>query len=150
MSAHNHNPLEGVPVPANAPAPGASIRIERPEPGLIRLVLDPPHRSLAVFDVPMLLDLDAALTEVEDEGSLRGLVISGADPLTFAAGADLEAIGKLETPEAVGRYIAFGQALFQRIHKLSRSGGGNVMVVAAIGGPVPGGACEIALACDRI
>ena len=150
MSAQEHNPLEGVPIPANAPAPGKSIRIERPEPGLMRLVLDPPHRSLAVFDVPMLLDLDAAITEVENEGSLRGLVISGADPLTFAAGADLEAIGKLETPEAVGRYIAFGQALFQRIYKLSRKGGGQVMVVAAIGGPVPGGACEIALACDRI
>lgn len=150
MNTELQNPLEGVPGPANAPGPGESIRIERPEPGLMRLVLDPPHRKLAVFDVPMLLDLDAALTEVENEGSLRGLVIMGADPLTFAGGADLEAIGKLETEEAVGRYISFGQGLFQRIHKLSKGGGGNLMVVAAIGGPIPGGACEIALACDRI
>jgi 3-hydroxyacyl-CoA dehydrogenase/enoyl-CoA hydratase/3-hydroxybutyryl-CoA epimerase len=150
MNTIKSNPLEGVPSPQNAPGPGESIRIERPEPGLIRLVLDPPHRKLAVFDVPMLLDLDAALTEVENEGSLRGLVISGADPLTFAGGADLEAIAKLETTEAVGRYIAFGQALFQRIYKLSKGGGGQLMVVAAIGGPIPGGACEIALACDRI
>ncbi len=150
MNTELQNPLAGVPIPANAPAPGESIRLERPEPGLIRLVLDPPHRKLAVFDVPMLLDLEAAIAEVEREGSLRGLIISGANPLTFAGGADLEAIGKLETPEAVQRYIAFGQALFQRIFKLSRGGGGALMVVAAIGGPIPGGACEIALACDRI
>ena len=143
-------PLAGVPIPPGAPLPGACVRYEHPEPGLVRLVLDPPHRTMPVFDVPLLLDLAAAVERVAEEGSLRGLVICGRDPLVFAAGADLDAIGSIETPEAVARYIAFGQSLFQRIHRLSREGGGNLMVVAAIGGAVPGGAYEIALACDRI
>ncbi|MBC8451362.1 MAG: enoyl-CoA hydratase/isomerase family protein [Planctomycetes bacterium] len=144
------DPLAGVPMPPGAPEPGACIRYENPEPGLVRLVLDPPHRSMPVFDVPVLRDLAAAIRRVEGEGSLRGLVICGRDPLVFAAGADLDAIGSIETPEAVARYISFGQSLFQRIYKLSREGGGSLMVVAAIGGAVPGGAYEIALACDRI
>ena len=42
----------GLPFPENAPEPGACVRIERPEPGLAVVVLDPPHRSLAVLDAP--------------------------------------------------------------------------------------------------
>ena len=144
------DPLAGVPVPEGAPAPGDAVVLDHPEPGLVRLTLTAPHRSMPVFDVPVLRDLAAAVDVVEREGSVRGLVITGRDPLTFAAGADLDAIAALDTTEAVARYIAFGQALFQRIHRLSKTGGGNVMVVAAVGGPVPGGACELALACDRI
>lgn len=144
------DPLEGVPLPPNAPEPGATVRYEHPEPGLVRLTLDPPHRSMPVFDVPLLRDLSDAVDRVAAEGSVRGLVICGRDPLTFAAGADLDAIAELDTPETIARYIAFGQDLFQRIHRLSKGGGGKLMVVAAVGGPVPGGACELSLACDRI
>ncbi|MDF1798237.1 MAG: 3-hydroxyacyl-CoA dehydrogenase NAD-binding domain-containing protein [Planctomycetota bacterium] len=144
------DPLEGVPLPPNAPEPGATVRYEHPEPGLVRLTLDPPHRSMPVFDVPLLCDLSAAVDRVAAEGSVRGLVICGREPLTFAAGADLDAIAELDTPETIARYIAFGQNLFQRIHRLSKGGGGKLMVVAAVGGPVPGGACELSLACDRI
>lgn len=145
-----NDPLAGVPLPDGAPQPGACVRYLHPEPGLVQLVIDPPHRSMPVFDVPVLRDLSAAIDRLASEGSVRGLVISGRDPLTFLAGADLDAIAAIETTEATARYIAFGQALFQRIHKLSKAGGGNVLTVAAIGGPVPGGAYELALACDRI
>ena len=144
------DPLAGVPLPDDAPHPGEAVTYEHPEPGLVRLTLAAPHRSMPVFDVPVLRDLAAAIDRVAAEGSVRGLVLAGRDPLTFAAGADLDAIAALETEDAVARYIAFGQDLFQRIHRLSVAGGGNVTVVAAVGGPVPGGACELALACDRI
>ena len=33
----------GLPFPENAPEPGACVRIERPEPGLAVVVLDPPR-----------------------------------------------------------------------------------------------------------
>ena len=148
--ASDSDPLAGVPMPDGAPEPGACVKYLHPEPGLVQLVIDPPHRSMPVFDKPVLRDLAACVDRLETEGSVRGLVISGRDAGTFLAGADLDSIAMMEAPEAIARYIAFGQDLFQRIHKLSKAGGGSILSVAAIGGPVPGGAYELSLACDRI
>ena len=143
--------LTGLPVPDDAPAPGTCFCIERPAPGVVRLHLDPPHRpSLAVFDVPVLRDLDLALEEVAEDASVTGLVITGRAPLSFAGGADVETIAKFSEPAHAEKFVREGQALFQRLFTLGRGGGGRVFTVAAVGGPVPGGACEIALACDRI
>ncbi len=142
--------LTGLPVPGDAPAPGSCVRIEHPEPGLARLHLDPPHRKIALFDVPLLGDLDRALDGLAQDAGLRGLVIAGKEPLSFAAGADVDTITRLTDAELANRFARAGQELYQRIHRLSRHGGGRVSVVAAVGGPVPGGACELCLACDRI
>jgi 3-hydroxyacyl-CoA dehydrogenase/enoyl-CoA hydratase/3-hydroxybutyryl-CoA epimerase len=143
--------LAGLPLPDNAPPTGSCARVEHPSAGLARLVLDPPHRpKIAVFDVPLLADLDLALGELERDSALRGLVVTGRKPLSFCAGADVETLARLADPALVRRFVAEGQKLFQRLHRLGRYGGGRLSTVAAVGGPVPGGACEIALACDRI
>jgi 3-hydroxyacyl-CoA dehydrogenase/enoyl-CoA hydratase/3-hydroxybutyryl-CoA epimerase len=143
--------LDGLPKPRNAPAPGTCIRYERPADGLLRLVLDPPHRpKLAVFDRCLLFDLDLALEEVAQESGLCGLIVTGRTPLSFAGGADVEGIAEVTDAQVAARFVRAGQELFQRLHRLSREGGGKLLTVAAVGGPVPGGACEIALACDRI
>jgi 3-hydroxyacyl-CoA dehydrogenase/enoyl-CoA hydratase/3-hydroxybutyryl-CoA epimerase len=129
------------------------VRVERPEPAVAVLVLDPPHRKLPVLDLPLMRDLDRALEELAAparRGELRGLVVTGREPLTFAAGADVEAIAGLTDLAEARRLIAFGQAVFQRLFELSRGGGGPLTVVCAAGGAVPGGAYELALACDRI
>ncbi len=135
--------LQGFPLPEDSPEPGACIRIERPEPDLAVLVLAPPHRSLAVLDAPLLRDLDAAVAELEN-GYQKGVVIAGAEPLKFAAGADIDAIESITAPADLKRICDFVHDLFLRIDKLSGR------VVAAIGGPVPGGAFELSLACDYI
>ena len=143
--------LTGLPEPEDAPAKGACVRLERLPSGAARLTLDPPHRSsYAVFDVPLLRDLDAALDEVAAMQDLRALVICGKSPLSFAAGADVELIAALQDPELSVRFVREGQGLLQRLYKLSQRGGGRLRIVAAVGGPVPGGACELSLACDRI
>ncbi len=142
--------IEGLPLPENAPEPGSCVRMHRPEGGLVELILDPPHRSMAVLDVPLLRDFDQCLDEIEKDSSLRGLVITGRDPLSFAVGADIDAIGGVTDVDLARRMVRSGQAVFQRLHLLSRSGGGRLKIVAAVGGPVPGGACELALACDLI
>ncbi|HLU40083.1 MAG TPA: 3-hydroxyacyl-CoA dehydrogenase NAD-binding domain-containing protein [Planctomycetota bacterium] len=136
--------LAALPMPPDAPPPGACIRSERPEPGLAVLTFDPPHRSLAVFDAPLLRDLDRALAEAEGDTSLRGLVLTGRAPDQFLAGADVEAILALEDPAAVHAIVRAVHGIFAR---LARS---RLFTVAAIGGPAPGGACELALCCDRI
>jgi len=141
--------LAGLPRPKNAPKAGACVRAERPEPGLIELVLDPPHRTLAVFDVPLLSDLDAALDAIEHDALVRGLVITGRDTRQFAAGADIDALAELTDQALLARMVHLGQGIFERVARLSRERRGFVSV-AAIGGAAPGGACELALACDFI
>ncbi|MCB9913613.1 MAG: enoyl-CoA hydratase/isomerase family protein [Planctomycetes bacterium] len=139
--------LTGLPMPPDAPAPGTCIRLERPEPGLAVVVLDPPHRKLAVLDLPLMRDLDAALDELETTPDLVGVVFTGREPTAFAAGADIDAIAGIRDAALGARVIALGQQVFARIARLGRKG---VRTVAAVGGPVPGGAYELSLACTRI
>ncbi|MAF66454.1 MAG: hypothetical protein CMJ84_12455 [Planctomycetes bacterium] len=142
--------LAGLPLPPNCPEPGTCVRYEQPEPGLVVLVLDPPHRKLAVLDLPLMRDLALAIMRLEDDRALRGVVITGRAPLEFALGADIEAIGSIDDPALVERFIRLGQDLFARLHKMENGAGRRVRTVAAVGGPVPGGAFELSLACDRI
>jgi 3-hydroxyacyl-CoA dehydrogenase / enoyl-CoA hydratase / 3-hydroxybutyryl-CoA epimerase len=134
----------GLPFPENAPEPGACVRIERPEAGLAIVYLDPPHRSLAVLDAPLIRDLEAAVTELENSHGLRGIVFAGAEPLKFAAGADVDAIKSITEPAQLHAIVLQVHALFLRISKL------GPRTVAAVGGPVPGGAFELSLSCDYI
>jgi 3-hydroxyacyl-CoA dehydrogenase / enoyl-CoA hydratase / 3-hydroxybutyryl-CoA epimerase len=131
-------------MPADAPESGACVRLERPEPGLAVLVLDPPHRKKAVLDLPLMRDLADRLEGIASERDLRGLVITGREPTSFAVGADLDALAEIKDPAVATRLARFGQETFGRIAKL------RLRTVAAIGGPVPGGAFELALACDLI
>lgn len=133
-----------MPMPEGAPPPGGCVRIERPETGLAVLVLDPPHRKIAVFDAPLLRDLDLALTELERDSALRGLVLTGREPLSFAAGADVEAIAGITDAAVAREVVERVHALFLRLERLP------ARKVAAVGGPVPGGAYEICLCCDAI
>lgn len=144
--------FSGLPFPPDSPPAGSCVRLERDANAkLAQLVLDPPHRSLAVFDGPLLRDFDLALSDLEREhGGLTGLIVRGKEPLRFCAGADVEAIFAIETAEQARRLARLGQELFQRVHRLSKGGGGPLFVVTAAGGPVPGGAFELALAGDAI
>ncbi|MFT5286490.1 MAG: 3-hydroxyacyl-CoA dehydrogenase/enoyl-CoA hydratase/3-hydroxybutyryl-CoA epimerase [Planctomycetota bacterium] len=142
--------LPALHMPEDAPGPGTCIRIEHPESGLAVLILDPPHRKMAVLDMALMRDLDSALNDIERDESLRGLVITGREPLNFAVGADVKAIESVTDNAQALALIRFGQLTFERIAKLSKHSGGRVFTVAAVGGPVPGGAFELSLACDRI
>ena len=141
--------IAGLPMPPNAPKAGACVRAERPEAGLVELVLDPPHRTLAVFDLPLLADLYAALDAVEHDALVKGLVITGRSTKQFAAGADIDAIAELTDAALMARMVHLGQQVFERIARLSRERRGFISV-SAIGGAAAGGACELALACDFV
>ncbi|MBK8179708.1 MAG: enoyl-CoA hydratase/isomerase family protein [Planctomycetes bacterium] len=131
-------------MPKDAPPPGACVRIERPEPGLARLVLDPPHRKLAVLDVALMQDLERALDALSGDSGLVALVITGREPTSFAAGADIDALTSIDDAAFALELGRYGQGVFEKLARL------KAFKVAAVGGPVPGGAFELALACDRI
>ncbi|QDV05967.1 Fatty acid oxidation complex subunit alpha [Planctomycetes bacterium Poly30] len=136
--------LSQFPSPENAPAPGECLKIERPEPGLAVLTILSPHKSFPVLDAPLLRDLDAAVTEFEGDDSLEGIVITGRRADQFLAGADVEAIAQITDPEVVRKAVLAVHGLFARIERLA------ARTVAAVGGPVPGGALELSLSCNVI
>lgn len=138
------NVLEHMPSPENEPAPGTCVRLERPEAGLVLLRLDPPHRKLAVFDRPLMRDLALALDELERARDVRAVVVTGKSPTSFVAGADIDVISGLVDVELATALARFGQGLFERVARLPWP------KIAAVGGPVPGGAFELSLACDCI
>lgn len=86
-------------------------------------------------------ELNAAIDEIEAKtNELRGLIITGAGPKSFVAGADISEFVGLSRKEgiALGRK---GQMLFSEIEKL------NIPVIAAVNGFALGGGCELAMAC---
>ena len=86
-------------------------------------------------------ELNAAIDEIEAKtDELRGLIITGAGPKSFVAGADISEFVGLSRKEgiALGRK---GQMLFSEIEKL------NIPVIAAVNGFALGGGCELAMAC---
>jgi enoyl-CoA hydratase/carnithine racemase len=86
----------------------------------------------------LIRELDAALTEIEADGSVRAVVITGAGDRIFCAGADL---GSAFSGGDVSEFIRTGNRVLRRIERLPKP------VVAALNGHALGGGCEIAMAC---
>jgi enoyl-CoA hydratase/carnithine racemase len=83
-------------------------------------------------------ELDAGLTEIEADGDVRAVVITGAGDRIFCAGADL---GSAFSGGDVSEFIRSGNRLLRRIERFPKP------VVAALNGHALGGGCEIAMAC---
>lgn len=76
-------------------------------------------------------------------GRARGIIITGAGPKSFVAGADIAEMAEFD-PEAAHAFSRRGQEAFQALADFPGP------VVAAINGYCLGGGLELALACDVI
>ena len=86
----------------------------------------------------LIRELDAVLTEIEADGGVRAVVITGAGDRIFCAGADL---GSAFSGGDVSEFIRTGNRVLRRIERFPKP------VVAALNGHALGGGCEIAMAC---
>jgi 3-hydroxyacyl-CoA dehydrogenase / enoyl-CoA hydratase / 3-hydroxybutyryl-CoA epimerase len=110
--------------------------------GIAFFTFDRPGSAANIFDQATFEQLNSLLDQVENDSSVRGLVIVSAKPKIFIAGADLTGFSKNPSPEDLAKTIDLGQRTFDRIANL------KFPTVAAIHGVALGGGLEIALACD--
>lgn len=87
---------------------------------------------------PLMRELNAALTSVENDDTVRAVIITGSGDRIFCAGADL---GSAFSGGDVDTFIRFGNSVVRRIERFTKP------VIAAMNGHALGGGCEIAMAC---
>jgi len=104
------------------------------------LSLDRPERLNAIGSDTVAL-LHAALDEIEADGSLRAIVVTGVGR-AFSAGADISELDTLRSGADFGRFVKGLTDAFDRL------AGCATPSIAAINGIALGGGCELALACD--
>jgi enoyl-CoA hydratase len=120
---------------------GAPLLVERHD--AIALITFNRPEKLNALDTPLLERLEGTIGEVEADAAIRAVVLTGAGPKAFVAGADIREYAG-QTREAFAAYQRRSRAVFDRIDAFPGP------VVAAVNGYALGGGFEIALCCDVI
>ena len=95
---------------------------------------------LNALDTPTTDDLRRLMTDLQDDASVRVVIVTGAGDKSFVAGADINELVAL-TPVEAREHARRGQQVFDLIEQLGKP------VIAAVNGFALGGGCELAMAC---
>jgi enoyl-CoA hydratase len=107
--------------------------------GVAFLTINRPEKLNALNDA-VIQELSEAVTEIETDNEIRGVLITGAGPKAFVAGADIAELATQGPLSGKARSLA-GQDVFRRLERCGKP------VVAAVNGFALGGGCELAMAC---
>lgn len=116
-----------------------TLLLETDDAGICVLSINRPDKLNALND-QVFKDLDKAISEIEESGDIKGLIITGAGDKAFVAGADIKEFSAF-TKEQATKLSQRGHRVFQKIEDLGKP------VIAAINGYALGGGCELALSC---
>jgi len=107
--------------------------------GVATVTVNRPDKLNALND-QVVADLRAAVAALKADPAVKGVILTGAGPKAFVAGAD---IGDLATQGVLdGRERALsGQAVLNALETMGKP------VLAAVNGFALGGGCELAMAC---
>ena len=108
--------------------------------GAIRVITVNRPDKLNALNEATLTELDAAFSEAADAAGVRVLVLTGAGPKAFVAGADIAQMTTL-SPIQARDFSRLGQGLMRRIEGLGKP------VIAMVNGFALGGGMELAMAC---
>src|SRR5436190_6470870 len=118
--------------------PFDNLLVER-EAGIAVLTIQRPLR-LNALDARTLDELRQAALDLQQDHSIRCIILTGAGEKAFVAGADINELSAHD-PEPARRRAIAGQHVFDLIERLGKP------VIAAINGFALGGGCELAMAC---
>jgi enoyl-CoA hydratase len=85
-------------------------------------------------------ELRSALERAQNDGAVRGVILTGAGDKAFIAGEDISELNGVSAVEAAA-FTRFGQAVLDLLENLGKP------VIAAVNGFALGGGCETAMAC---
>jgi enoyl-CoA hydratase len=117
-----------------------SILLERAD-GVATITLNRP-KVLNALNAALLSELSQALRELEDDGDIRAIIITGSGEKAFAAGADIGELNALPNAVEGARKARAGQEITLQIERLSKP------VIMAVNGFALGGGCELAMSGD--
>ena len=109
------------------------------ENGIYTITINRPDK-LNALNKDVFTDLNTALDEIEKNPEIKSVIITGAGPKAFVAGADISEFNSLNKEQAKA-LAKRGQDIFARIENSSKP------IVAAVNGFALGGGCELAMSC---
>ncbi|PFH52054.1 hypothetical protein AMATHDRAFT_74544 [Amanita thiersii Skay4041] len=111
----------------------------RPEPAVSLITLNRP-KALNALCSPLIIELNKALEEADNDASVGAIVLTGSDR-AFAAGADIKEMKDKQFADVYKNKFLENWSEICRIRK---------PIIAAVSGFALGGGCELALMCDII
>ncbi len=105
----------------------ATVTVNRPE-------------KLNALNAAVIAELGDVAGRIEKDPAIRGMILTGAGPKAFVAGADIGEIAAQGPVEGKARALE-GQRAFRSLERCGKP------VIAAVNGFALGGGCELAMAC---
>lgn len=115
------------------------VLVEHPAPGVVLVRINRPEARNAL-SMPLRRRLATVFTDLEDDASVRAVVLTGVDR-SFAAGADINSMIGVSSVEMYQRHT---ERLWAAVGRFSRP------VIAAVNGHALGGGLELAMNTDII
>ncbi len=105
----------------------ATVTVNRPE-------------KLNALNAQVIAELGDAASRVRTDPAIRGMILTGAGPKAFVAGADIAEIAAQGPVDGKARALE-GQRVFRSLERCGKP------VIAGVNGFALGGGCELAMAC---
>ncbi|MBV7315009.1 fatty acid oxidation complex subunit alpha FadJ [Shewanella sp. NIFS-20-20] len=120
-----------------------TFTLSRNDNGIAILTMDVVGETMNTLKAEFATEIGAIIAEINQDKSIKGLVLTSGKPDSFVAGADISMLDSCQTQADAKALSQQGHQVFAQLEGLA------IPVVAAIHGPCLGGGLELALACHR-